>query len=72
MKRGQVRRKCYRIQTDRQARTRVRVKCLLNDWPQCDISCDYTAVTFSLLQQNAHYMLELVGLSKLWKKLLCI
>ena len=52
--------------------TCVRVKCLLTDWPQGGISCDNTAVTFSLLQQKAHCMLELVGLSKLWEKLLCI
>ena len=52
--------------------TCVRVKCLLTDWPQGGISCDDTAVTFSLLQQNAHYMLELAGLSKSWEKLLFI
>ena len=52
--------------------TCVRVKCLLTDWPQCGISYDDTALTFSLLQQNAHYMLERVGLSKLQEKLLFI
>ena len=36
------------------------------------LSCDDTALTFSLLQQNAHYMLDPVGLSKLWEKLLFI
>ena len=50
--------------------TCVRVICLLTDWPQCCISCNDMAVALTLLQQNAHYTLELVGLLKLWEKLL--
>ena len=46
--------------------------CVRMTWPQYCITCDNTGVTLSLLQKNAHYTLELVGLSKLWDRLLCI